>query len=93
MIYEVTTTNRFNKEVTRCIKRGYDMEELRNVIKLLSETGTVPKKYKPHKLKGDFSGTIECHVTPDWLLIYEKAEKIKLIRLIRTGTHADLYGR
>ena len=93
MTYKIETTNRFNKEVERCVKRGYDMEELRTVIKLLEETGNLPKKYKPHPLKGDLKGTRECHVEPDWLLIYEKTDKIKLIRLLRTGTHADLYGK
>ena len=93
MIYEVVTTKRFDKEVRQCVKRGYDMESLRVVIKTLADKGVLPKEYKPHKLKGDFEGTMECHVQPDWLLIYEKAEKIKLIRLLRTGTHADLYGK
>ena len=93
MTYEVVTTKRFDKEVRQCVKRGYDMESLRTVIKTLADKGVLPKEYKPHKLKGDFKGTMECHVHPDWLLIYEKAEKIKLIRLLRTGTHADLYGK
>lgn len=93
MTYRVTTTKRFEREVARCVKRGYDMKELRNIITKLSETGTLPKEYKPHKLKGDFEGTMECHVKPDWLLIYEKAESIRLISLLRTGTHADLYGK
>lgn len=55
--------------------------------------GVLPKEYKPHKLKGDFKGTIECHIAADWLLIYEKAEEIKLIRLVRTGTHSDLFNK
>jgi mRNA interferase YafQ len=93
MIYDVITTKRFDKEVKLCVKRGYDMKNLRTIIKLLAETGVLPKEYKPHKLKGDFKGTIECHVEPDWLLIYEKTDKIRLIRLLRTGTHADLYGK
>lgn len=93
MTYEVFTTKRFDKEVKRGIKRGYNMENLRTVIKILADKGTLPKEYKPHKLEGDFKGTIECHVNADWLLIYEKTEKIKLIRLLRTGTHADLFGK
>ena len=93
MTYEIATTKRFDKEVKRCIKRGYYMESLRTVIKTLAEKGVLPKEYKPHKLKGDFKGTIECHVNPDWLLIYEKTDKIRLIRLLRTGTHAELFGK
>ena len=93
MTYEVSTTKRFEKEAALCKKRGYDMSCLKAVVKMLSETGTLPKEYKPHKLKGDFKGTMECHVQPDWLLIYEKTDKIRLIRLLRTGTHADLYGK
>lgn len=93
MTYEIATTKRFDKEVKRCIKRGYDMESLRTVIKTLAEKGVLPKEYKPHKLKGDFKGTTECHVNPNWLLIYEKTDKIRLIRLLRTGTHAELFGK
>lgn len=93
MTYTVSTTKRFEKEVEQCKKRGYDMSCLRTVVKTLSETGTLPKEYKPHPLKGDFKGTMECHVQPNWLLIYEKTDKIRLIRLLRTGTHADLFGK
>ena len=93
MKYEIVTTKRFDKDVRQCVKRGYDMKDLRVVIKTLADMGVLPKEYKPHKLKGDLQGIMECHVHPDWLLIYEKAEKIKLIRLLRTGTHADLYGK
>lgn len=93
MTYQVTTTKRFEKEVALCVKRGYDTTGLRTVITLLSQTGTLPMEYKPHKLKSDLKGTMECHIEPDWLLIYEKRDKIRLIRLLRTGTHADLYGK
>ena len=93
MTYKVTTSKQFEKEVKLCSKRGYDMESLRAVIKILTEKGVLPKEYKPHKLKGDFKGTIECHIAADWLLIYEKAEEIKLIRLVRTGTHSDLFNK
>lgn len=93
MTYQVTTTKRFEKEVALCVKRDYDTTGLRTVITLLSQTGTLPMEYKPHKLKGDLKGTMECHIEPDWLLIYEKTDRIRLIRLLRTGTHADLYGK
>lgn len=93
MTYDVTTTKRFDREVAKCVKRGYDMKGLRTVIRMLSETGTLTKEYRPHKLKGDLNGTMECHVHPDWILIYEKDDGIRLIRLLRTGTHADLYGK
>jgi mRNA interferase YafQ len=55
------------------------------------EDGNVPEIYKPHKLSGTYSGFWECHVKPDWLLIYEVDEQEKLVILTRTGTHADLF--
>lgn len=92
-MYEVKTTKQFEKDANLCIKRGYDTAKLREAIKLLSETGKLPQKYRPHKLTGDFKGSWECHIEPDWLMIYDKGKTIKLIRLIRTGTHADLFGK
>lgn len=70
-MYRITTTNKFEKQVKICIKRGYDISLLKNVMQLLAETGTLPAQYKPHKLSGDYTGCWECHIKPDWLLIWK----------------------
>lgn len=64
-MYTITTTNRFNKDVKRCKKRGYDMSLLKKVMLLLSQTGKLPSEYKPHKLKGNYQGCWECHIQAD----------------------------
>lgn len=91
MNYKVKTTKQFDKDANLCVRRGYDTTKLREAISLLSETGTLPQRFKPHKLTGEYKGAWECHIGPDWLMIYNKEITIKLIRLIRTGTHADLF--
>ena len=89
--YRVTTTNTFLKGVKRCIKRGYDTALLREVITLLAESGTLPQKYKAHRLTGNFAGAWECHIRPDWLLIWEQNDTELVLLFTNTGTHADLF--
>lgn len=67
------------------------MEQLDDVVTQLALTGQLPAKYRPHKLMGDYKGCWECHIQPDWLLIWQQTESISLISLIRTGTHSDLF--
>ena len=90
--YEIRTTNKFEKDVKLAIKRGLYLEKLLEVVKLLSEGNSLPEHYRDHILKGDYKGYRECHIEPDWLLIYSKQETIKIISLERTGTHSDLFG-
>lgn len=91
MMYQIKTTNRFNKDLKRCRKRGYDMELLKGVIQILASKGSLPKKYKPHKLKGKYEGLWECHIKPDWLLIWLQDDKELILILMNTGTHSDLF--
>ena len=67
------------------------MDLINDLILELEMNGKVPMKYKPHLLKGNFKGLWECHIQPDWLLIWMIEEEIKLISLTRTGTHSDLF--
>ena len=62
------------------------------VVTLLAETGTLPSRYRPHKLTGDWQGFWECHIQPNWLLIWEQHEKELVLILTDTGTHSDLFG-
>ena len=92
MKYTVETTKRFDKAFALCRKRGYKMENLRKVIELLEENGSLPSKYKPHKLLG-FKGnrTWECHIEPNWLLVWEQNDMRLTLLMLDTGTHADLF--
>jgi mRNA interferase YafQ len=67
------------------------MKLLDKVVTTLVIEGKLPLKYKSHVLKGNYKGFWECHIQPDWLLVWEQNETIKLISLIRTGTHSDLF--
>lgn len=81
----------FKKDYKRIKKRGYDVKLLETVVGLLAEQKSLPEKYKDHTLSGDYSGFRECHITPDWLLIYEIKNDELILCLTRTGTHSDLF--
>ncbi len=89
--YEIVASRKFEKELELCRRRGFDMQKFAEVIDLLGEYGTLPDRYRPHKLSGNFSGYWECHNKPDWLLISKKEESILTLTLVRTGTHSDLF--
>ncbi len=90
-MYNIRPTTKFQKDLKRVKKRGYDISLLTEIIKKLAAGETLPQKNKDHPLSGDFIGCRECHVTPDWLLIYERVENELILYLTRTGTHSDLY--
>lgn len=90
-MYEIKTTNRFNKDLKRCKKRGYELQLLKEVVKLLAKSGRLPQKYKPHKLKGNYEGLWECHIKPDWLLVWKQNDQELILLLTNTGTHSDLF--
>lgn len=73
------------------IKRGYRMELLESVVDTLASGEALDEKYRDHPLSGNYAGCRECHITPDWLLIYEIDGTKLLLYLTRTGTHSDLF--
>lgn len=81
----------FKKDYKRIVKRGYDVKLLTEVIGMLASGMPLPQKNKDHALSGDYAGFRECHITPDWLLVYEIADEELLLILTRTGTHSDLF--
>ena len=86
------TTNKFDRSVKRCIRRNLPMDELRKVISILLETGTLPNNYYPHKLKWKKGNIMwECHIQSDWLLIWEQYDKELILLMLDTGTHSDLF--
>ena len=86
---KLSTTSRFEKDLKLCKKRNYDINLLIQVVDTLRIPETLPPKNKDHDLKGSYSGSRECHITPDWLLIYRI--KNDELMLDRTGTHSDLF--
>ena len=90
-MYSIQYTNRFKKDYKLCKKRGVDIVLLKEVISILETTGTLPPKYKPHPLKGKFQGKMECHISADWLLVWQQNEKELILLFTNTGTHADLF--
>ncbi|MCM1157724.1 MAG: type II toxin-antitoxin system YafQ family toxin [Bacteroidales bacterium] len=91
MIYAVKPTSRFQKDLKRIRKRGYDISLLTDIIKKLANGEQLPEKNKDHSLGGDYIGCRECHITPDWLLIYEIDNGELLLYLTRVETHSDLF--
>jgi mRNA interferase YafQ len=73
------------------VKRGKDLEKLSAVVELLCEGNPLPKQYKDHPLAGDYSGFRDCHIEPDWVMIYRIENSQLQLILARTGTHADLF--
>ena len=81
----------FRRDYKRIVRRGYDVRLLENVVQLLAEEKPLPEKHRDHALSGDYVGCRECHITPDWLLIYEISRGELMLCLTRTGTHSDLF--
>lgn len=91
MKYTVKPTAKFQRDLKRIQKRGYDISLLTNIIKKLADGEQLPEKNRDHSLNGDFVNCRECHITPDWLLIYEIDNGELILYLTRTGTHSDLF--
>jgi mRNA interferase YafQ len=85
----IAQRERFRDDLKRQKRRGKDIDDLIAVVELLAEQGALPPAYRPHKLSGEWRGVWECHIEPDWLLIYTVTTDE--ILLIRTGTHADIF--
>lgn len=91
MKYTLIYTGEFKRNVKKCVKRGYDLTLLQNVISILQMKGELPKEYSPHKLMGNYKGYWECHVMPDWLLPWKQNDKELILTLYKTGTHSDIF--
>ena len=90
-MYIIKPTNKFQKDLKRAEKRGYDISLIADIIRKLANGEKLPEKNKDHALIGEYAGCRECHITPDWLLIYEVIDTELILYLTRTGTHSDLF--
>lgn len=91
MKYELILTGKFKKSLKLAKKRGLDISLLNDVVEKLLHGILLEEKYKDHELKGKWSGFRECHIQPNWLLIYLLEDDILTLTLVDTGTHADLF--
>ena len=88
--YDLAVTAQFRKDYKLAKKRGLKMEALAEIVTLLAKGEALPEKNRDHNLSGNWIGHRECHVLPDWLLIYRIEENVLVLTLTRTGTHSDL---
>lgn len=90
-MYNIRPTTEFQKDLKRVKKRGFDISLLTDIIKKLAAGEPLPEKNRDHQLSGDYAGCRECHITSDWLLIYEVDGDELILYLTRTGSHGDLF--
>lgn len=91
MKYELELTHQYLKDLKLARKRGLDEKKLNEIILKLIKGEELPSKNRDHFLTGNYKGFRECHISPDWLLIYSRDITIKIVTLVRTGTHSDLF--
>jgi mRNA interferase YafQ len=84
-------TKQFKKDYKLCLKRGLPAPEIEAIMRKLLQGTLLAEKHRDHVLKGDYNGFGECHIRPDWLLIYWKDQPKKTLTFVRTGTHSDLF--
>lgn len=92
-MYRIVYTNRMKKDARLMKKRGKDMSKLVNVLSLLASGIPTPAQYKDHQLTGDLHDFRECHIEPDWLIMYQIYEGDLILSATATGSHADLFGK
>ena len=90
-MYKIVASRKCQIDFKKALKRGLKESLLKDVALLLEKSGNLPPKFKSHKLSGKYNGLWECHIQPDWLLIWDQDEEVRLITLLRTGTHSDLF--
>ena len=89
--YEIKNTTQFKKDYKLAKRRGLDISLLKDIVTKLANGEPLDPKYKDHSLSGNWTGHRECHIQPDWLLIYRYEENVLILTLARTGTHSDLF--
>ncbi len=91
MKYEVRFTSQFKKDLKLAKRQNKNLEKLFEVIDILANGGTLDPSYHDHDLTGNYRGTRECHIEPDWLLIYEIRDNVLVLMLYRLGSHSELF--
>ena len=91
MKYDVQFTNRFKKDLKLAKKQKRDIEKLLYVVEILANGGELDPKFRDHALSGEYNGTRECHIEPDWLLVYQIMDDVLVLLLYRLGSHSELF--
>ena len=91
MLYTLKIANAFKKDLKTLRKQGKDLNKLNSVVNKLAAGEELPERYRNHKLSGNYDDFYECHIEPDWLLIYLLEESVLTLTLTRTGSHSDLF--
>lgn len=89
---DIVWTTRFKRDYKLAMKRHLNIDLLDDIIRALSRGETLPEKNRDHELTGNWAGHRECHIQPDWLLVYRIDDDVLVLTLARTGTHSDLFG-
>lgn len=89
--YTFRTTKVFDRQLKKCIKRGLDISKIKIAMKILVEHGSLPESYRPHTLHGKHQNQWECHLSPDWLMIWEQNDNDLTLLFLETGSHSDLF--
>ena len=93
MKYEIKPTSQFKRDIKLAKKQNRNIDKLFDVVERLAMDEKLEPKFRDHDLGGNWKGTRECHIEPDWLLIYEKRNNVLVLILNRVGTHAELFGK
>jgi mRNA interferase YafQ len=93
MKYEVKFTRQFKKDLKQAKKQHRNLDKLFEAVDILANGGILDAKYRDHDLSGNYKGTRECHIEPDWLLIYEIRAGVLVLMLYRLGTHSELFNK
>jgi len=91
-MYQSDFRSQFKKDYKRCLKRGLPEKEIHQVMRQIIEGKELAEKYRLHRLVGNYKDCFECHIRPDWLLIFLKDDVNMLVEFVRTGSHSDLFG-
>lgn len=91
MTYTIKPSAKFAKDLKRVHKRGWKIASLTDIVKQLADGKKLSARHRDHDLVGNFTGLRECHIEPDWLLIYDMDSENLMLYLVRTGSHSDLY--
>ncbi len=92
MSYRILWTKQFKKDYRLAVKRHMDIDAMDDIVRALSRGETLPAKNKDHILTGKWKDHRECHILPDWLLVYRYEDDVLILTLARTGTHSDIFG-
>ena len=90
-MYSINYTGQFKRSLKKCVKRGLDLKVFTDTLDILQQTGTLPPEYRSHKLSGKYADCWECHMQPDWLLVWKQNDTVLELLLVDTGAHSDLF--